>query len=163
MKFSESKANGPHALLAKMSGTWEGMQRLWLEPDKLEEEVEIVGTLRPILDGMFLQHEYTSSCMGKPQTGLAWYGYSCGEDRWTTAWIDSFHNGTRIMLSQGAVGADTTKPQVLGHYPAAPDPDWGWRTTLELKADDHLVITHYNLTPQGQEAKAVEIEYRRAS
>jgi hypothetical protein len=35
--------------------------------------------------------------------GLAIHGYSCGENRWQTAWVDSVHNGTRIMLSLGTV------------------------------------------------------------
>ena len=161
MKFNESKANGPHALLARMAGSWKGASKLWFEPDKLEEETAITGTTRLVLDGMFLLHEYAGTITGRSQTGLALHGYSCGEERWTTAWIDSFHNGTRIMLSEGTKGADPSRPDVFGHYPAPPDPDWGWRTTLELKNDDHLVITHYNLTPQGEEARAVEIDYHR--
>lgn len=163
MNFKGSVVDGPHAWLSRLVGEWHCTTKLWLEPGILHEEVPISGTMRLAQDGMILQHTCTSACMGKPQSGMALHGFSWGEDRWTTSWIDSFHNGTRIMLSEGAPGTDKSHLNVLGHYPAAPDPAWGWRTTLELKSGDRLVITHCNRTPQGEEAKAVEIDYRRES
>ena len=51
---------------------------------------------------------------------------------------------------------------VLGNYPD-PDggPDWGWRTEVELVDADHLIITAYNIHPEGMEAKAIETELKR--
>ena len=134
---------------------------LWLEPGKLEEETDIVGSMSLVQGWAFLQHDYVGSCMEKIQSGVALFGYSCGEDRWTAAWTDSFHNGTRIMFSQGEHRGDLSRIDVFGAYPAPPGPDRGWRTMVELISTDHLVITHFNVTPDGEEAKAVEIDYRR--
>lgn len=161
MNLADSKLNGPHAWLARLAGEWSGTSKLWLEPGVLHEEVAIRGTMRLVQYGTFALHEYSSTCMEQPQSGLAWYGYSFAEDRWTTAWTDSFHNGTRIMFSLGDYQGDTSRLKVLGSYPAPPGPNWGWRTTVELLTEDRLVITHYNITPEGEEAKAVEIDYRR--
>ena len=36
---------------------------------------------------------------------------------------------------------------------------WAWRTTVQLADSDHLVVTHFNITPDGDEALAVEIRY----
>ena len=160
--FIASQKDGAHALLTRMAGSWIGTSKLWFEPGKLAEETPVGGLLRPVLDGMFVVHEYVGTVMNKPQQGLAIIGYSLGEGTWMTAWIDSFHNGTRIMHSHGSAGADPKVPDMLGNYPAPPGPDWGWRTTLELKSDDHLVISMYNISPEGEEAKAVEFDYRRA-
>jgi hypothetical protein len=55
-----------------------------------------------------------------------------------------------------------TKFSVLGKYgDGQGGPDWGWRTEVEVKGKDELVITHYNIPPQEEEAKAVEIQYKR--
>ncbi len=168
-KLERSKKDGPHALLARMAGTWKGTSKLWFEPDQLAEETALAGTLELVLDGMHLLHKYDGITMGKRQTGLAIHSYSLGEQRWQTAWVDSFHNGTRILFSQGSAGADARRPNVLGAYPVSSvgpsadsaEPDWGWRTTLDLLSDDHLVITHFNVDPDGMEAKAIEIDYHR--
>jgi hypothetical protein len=37
------------------------------------------------------------------------------------------------------------------------------RTTLRRVEPDHLVITHYDITPDGQEYRAVEIAYAPGS
>jgi hypothetical protein len=161
MKFEQSKQDGPHALLTTMVGEWSGIARTWFEPGKLADEAPIKGSTKLILDGMFLLHEYEGGMTGHPMKGVAIHGYSIGEKRWQTAWVDSVHNGTRIMLSQGEVGASKDKPSVLGHYPAPTGPDWGWRTTLELRNKNNLVVSHFNITPDGQESIGVEIDYER--
>lgn len=152
---------GAHHLLAGLVGEWEGTARTWFEPGKLADKSPISGEIRPVLDGRFVVHEYEGSLNGDPLRGLAVHGYELDRGTWVTAWIDSFHNGTALMLSEGdGVGDD--RFSVLGSY-AEPSggPRWGWRSEIALVSPDDLVITHFNVTPGGEEAKAVEISYRR--
>ena len=65
-----------------------------------------------------------------------------------------------MMLSKGT--SLQSGFSVLGSYgsPEYPEP-WGWRTTVELKNPDLLMITAYNISPEGREDKATETVYKR--
>jgi hypothetical protein len=59
-------------------------------------------------------------------------------------------------------GSPAIHPGATGpHQGEPPGPPWGWRTEIAQPEPDRLVITHYNITPDGQEAMAIETDYRR--
>ena len=94
------------------------------------------------------------------QHGLFTFGYNTTLDRWEASWIDSFHNNTAIMFCIGQPLVSGLS--VLGSYPdPTGGPDWGWRTEVNLLDREHLVITAYNISPEGQESKAVETRLTR--
>jgi Protein of unknown function (DUF1579) len=89
------------AHLSKLVGEWSGTARTWLEPGVVCDESQITGTIRPILDGRFVLHEYSGSMAGKPLSGMAIYGFDMVTNKFQSAWIDSFHMSTGIMFSEG--------------------------------------------------------------
>jgi hypothetical protein len=160
--LEQSKSSGAHYQLSRLAGEWEGTTKTWFDPAKLEDESGIRGTMRPILDGRFIMHEYKSSFGDKPIDGMALYGYNVDLQKFQCAWIDSFHNGSAIMFSQGEKGAE--KMNVLGSYAyVTPETEqhWGWRTQIEMISDTEIVITAFNISPEGQETKATETVYKK--
>lgn len=158
--FDASKATGKHLQLRQLEGHWTGTTRTWFEPGQLADESPMRGTLRAVVGGRFLLHEYQGNLNGKPLEGMTLYGFHLGSGKFQCAWVDTFHMGTGMMFSEGE---STTKGfSVLGHYGTIEYGEtWGWRTEVELINPDQLVITSYNISPAGEEAKATETVYYR--
>jgi hypothetical protein len=159
-KFELSKTSGIHYQLGLLEGEWEGTTKTWFEPDQLGDESPMQGTFKPVLEGRFMLYQYQGSLGGKTFDGIAIIGFSISSDKFQMAWVDSFHMGTGIMFSEGK------KPDmlfsVLGNYGGGEMPEpWGWRTEIELKDRDNMIVTAYNITPAGEESKATETLYSR--
>ena len=155
-----NQSSSPHQSLAQLAGGWTGFSRLWIEPDKLADESPVVGTIQLILDGRFALYLYQGSVQGEVQHGLFTFGYNTLLDRYEASWVDSFHNNTAIMFCTGS--ASENGFFVLGNYPDPNGgPDWGWRTEVRLLDEDHLLITAYNIVPDGGEARATEARLTR--
>ncbi|HEY0506417.1 MAG TPA: DUF1579 domain-containing protein [Lysobacter sp.] len=159
-EFEASIASGGHHRLAQMIGEWEGTFRLWFQPDHLACESPQRGTIRAILDGRFLLHEYRTRFGDDPIEGVAIYGLHLDDNAYESAWVESFATGTSIMFSAGPATAASF--DVLGSYgDGQGGPRWDWRTQIEQPDRDTLVITMTNISPQGESAKAVEVRYHR--
>jgi hypothetical protein len=156
MGFENSKQRGsPHHFFTQLAGAWKGMSRLWLEPDALTDESPVQGSIQLVLDGRFALYLYEGSIEGEPQRGIFTFGYNTLLDRFEATWIDSFHNNTAIMFCEGSEKENGFA--VLGQYPdPTGGPDWGWRTEVMLEDADHLTLTGFNISPEGDEAKATE-------
>ena len=160
--FEASLADGRHRQLAQMAGDWEGSFRLWFAQDDLACEAPQRGRIRSVLGGRFLTHEYESRFNDETIEGFVIYGYHLDDGNWESAWVESFGTGTSIMFSTG--GGSAPYPDVLGSYgDGQGGPRWGWRTRLEQPDPDSLIITMFNLSPQGEEMRAVETRYSRVS
>jgi len=163
-KFEASKENGPHHQMQKLIGSWKGVSKTWFEPGNPSDESSITGSIKSILDDRFVLHEYSSSLGGKPLQGIMIIGYHLALEKYQCSWVDSFHNGTAMMFCDGKRGSQ--QMAVTGEYSyVTPEKEhvWSWRTEIEMKNDDTLVITAYNISPEGEEDKATEIVYEKVN
>lgn len=156
MPFAASEG---HRELFGMAGSWEGPTRTWFDPTSSSDESQTTAHIELILGGRFLRIDYQGTVMGKPHAGEMLLGYEPDEGRFTSAWVDSFHMGSGIMLSTGA-RRDDGLISVVGSYRAGGE-QWEWRTVFRPIDDENLTIEAYNITPDGNEARAIETRLAR--
>lgn len=151
----------PHPL-GGVTGAWAGEYKLWLDPADPAIECPTTAEVDAAANGRFLVIRYTWSFDGKPHDGLILVGADEKAGELNAQWVDSFHNGDRIMSCSGRAPAEDAEVSVLGSYAAPTGPDWGWRTLLEHSTrDDVLRMVMYNIQPGEAEQLAVEAVYRR--
>ncbi len=94
----------PHKMLGRMAGSWITKIKSWMEPNKPPMESSGTSEQKMLLDGRFLQQEFTAEMMGSPFSGLGVTGYDNHTKKYVTTWIDSM--GTAILFFEGTGSAD---------------------------------------------------------
>ncbi|AKF07787.1 DUF1579 family protein [Sandaracinus amylolyticus] len=158
METAPFDATPHHQRLARLVGRWRGVARTFFEPSSAPEVAPWDATIELLLGGRFLRMRYVSRVMGKPIAGELTIAREIGERRWLMSWIDSFHTSPAILASEGA--RDDEAIRASGTYFAGEGhPRWGWRTEVhDERAPASLRIVMTNISPEGEESAAIEIE-----
>jgi hypothetical protein len=146
-------------ILNSLVGKWKGENLVWESPDQEPHESHTEAIVVGVAQGIFLRIDYTWAVDGEPQSGSLLLGQEAASGEVTAAWVDSWHNGDRMMICRGKIDVNGSA-DIYGTYPALSGPDWGWRIVVEPGGIDSFRIFMYNITPQGVEALAVETDYR---
>jgi len=160
LSSNENLTMTPPASLVKLVGNWTGSNRLhvtWLTPPIHDSTATASFTVAA--QGQFLSLAYTWADEGKPQDGLLIIGSGETPDRVKAVWVDSWHMGDKFMSLDGTT-EDDGSISMRGAYAAPPGPDWGWRIVI-APGDATFNMTMYNITPEGEEAIAVEAAFDR--
>lgn len=120
----------------------------------------MVAEITPLHGGRWIRQDYSTRIDAKEHTGTALIGFHLDARTWQIAWVDTFHTGSEIMFSEGPLKEGSPGVSVEGSYGGPEGPPWGWRTTFE-PAGDRLVVRHFNITPAGEEALAVQLDLKR--
>jgi len=151
---------GVRAKIGQWVGEWSGTSGLWRRPDDPGRECETTASISLVAREGFATIHYAWSHEGEPQDGLMLVRIAPKPGPIDVVWLDSWHTGGGFMTFRGEADRDGAL-SALGSYSAPPGPDWGWRIVLSEDDDKSIRVTMYNITPDGQDALAVEARYRR--
>jgi len=149
----------PHKVLASMAGSWNTKTKGWMEPDKPPMETTGTCEQKMLLDGRYLQQEYTGDMMGSPFTGINLIGYDNHTKKYVSTWIDSMSTG--IYYFEGTASADG---KTISQKSSYDDPVRGpmvWRSVTRIVDDNTLEYEMYLIPKGGKEEKMMEMTVTR--
>ena len=149
-----------HKLLASLTGRWSFATKMWMSPGAPPEMSTGSAVYIPLMDGRFIQGDYTGTFGGMTFQGLGLTGFDNVAKHFTATWADNM--GTAIMLMTGhydsAAKMFTYKGDMVDVM--KPGTKVKVRQTVKILSDDSHVMEWYE-TRAGKEAKTMEITYTR--
>ncbi len=145
----------PHKRLASMVGSWTTKTKGWMEPDKPPMEGQGTCEQKMLLDGRYLQQEYTGDMMGEPFTGINLIGYDNHTKKYVSTWIDSMSTG--IYYFEGTASPDGKTITQESRYD---DPVRGpttWQSITRIVDDNTLEYEMYLTSKGGKKEKMMEM------
>ncbi len=149
----------PHKVLASLAGSWDTKTRAWMEPDKPPMEGTGTCEQKMLLDGRYLQQEYTGEMMGSPFTGINLIGYDNHTKKYVSTWIDSMSTG--IYYFEGTASRDG---KTITQESSYDDPVRGptvWRSVTRIVDDNTLRYEMYLTSKGGKKEKMMEMTVTR--
>lgn len=140
-------------------GQWRGTKQLFLEPPPAAAAASPSElSVAAVAGGNFFEFTYDWAYEGEEQTGVLLFGFD-EQNAASGAWVDSFHMSSKIFVCTGAAQDHSAK--LRGSYEAPPGPDWGWSIAIRSVSTDELQVVMHNISPEGEEELAVQIDYSR--
>ena len=148
----------PHKLLAKLEGSWNTRTRGWFEG---KQTMESSGTCEQklVLDGHYLQQDYTGSMDGMPFSGINLLGYNNHTQKFESIWIDSMSTAIYFFVGKGSADGRTITQEC-----SYIDPVRGpavWRSVTRIKDDNTLEFEMFITPTVGKEEKMMEMTVSR--
>ena len=82
-----STPGSPHKLYASLAGNWTTTTKEWMDPNKVPTESTGSVEMKMLLDGRFLQEEFTGNMMGQSYSAVGVHGYDNLRKKYVTTWI----------------------------------------------------------------------------
>jgi len=149
----------PHKQLASLAGSWTTKTKQWMEPDKPAMESTGSVEMKTLLDGRFLQQEFSGDMMGQPYSGIGISGYDNLRNRYVSTWIDSM--GTGIFMMEGTASADGKTITLKGQHDVPGGGHMTHRAVWNIVDDNTQTFDMYGTHHGGKEMKMMEITYTR--
>jgi hypothetical protein len=149
----------PHKLFASLAGSWTTKTKEWMEPDKPPTESSGSAEMKMLLDGRFLQQEYTSVMMGQPYSGVGISAYDNFRKKYVSTWIDSM--GTGIFVMEGTASADGKTITLRGQHNEPGGGVMTHRAVWKIVDNSTQTFEMYGTHKHGKEMKMMEIAYTK--
>jgi hypothetical protein len=166
-----AKLNENHKLLSDLNGNWNYTIKFWMSSDPNAKPEESKGTAvrKSIMGGRYCVMDVTGKMQmpgedGKMKDvqfkGMGIEGYDNVKKKFVGSWIDNM--GTGIAYAEGTYDPATKTFTYMTEMEPVPGMKSQVREVLRVPDNNHMTLEWYE-NQSGQEKKAMEINYTRAS
>ncbi len=162
MKKAETAGKpGPHhKKLDPLVGEWNAEVKSWMTPGA--PPVVTKGTAKSnwVMNGRFVQEEFTGDFFGKPFHGMSLLGYDNTKQKYQMSWVDDA--STSMFTSEGEAGENGKTLTFEGKYacPVTGRKDTPMKQVLTILSEDKHLFEMHDLS-KGENSKTMEITYTR--
>ncbi len=149
----------PHKLFATLAGSWTTQTKEWLEPSKPPVESTGSAEMKMLLDGRYLQQEFTGYMMGKPYSGIGIDAYDNVRKLYVATWMDIMSTG--IFIMEGTASADGKTITLKGQHAEPGGGHMTHRAVWKIVDENTQTFEMYGAHHGGKEMKMMEIVYTR--
>ncbi|MGH7220412.1 MAG: DUF1579 domain-containing protein [Nitrospiraceae bacterium] len=148
----------PHKLFATLAGSWTTKTKEWMVGGPPSESTGSVE-MKMLLDGRFLQQDFSGNMMGQPYSGIGTTGYDNLRKRYVSMWIDTW--GTGIFQMEGTASADGKTITLKGRHDEPGGGHMTHRAVWKIVDSNTQTFDMYGTHHGGKEMKVMEIVYTR--
>lgn len=149
----------PHKQFASLAGSWVTKTKSWMEPDKPPTESTGSAEMKMVLDGRFLQQEFSGEMMGRPYSGMGISAYDNLLKRYVSTWVDTM--GTGVFVMEGTGSADGKTITLKGQHAEVGGGHMTHRAVWKIVDANTQTFDMYGSHHHGKEMKMMEITYTR--
>lgn len=149
-----------HKALESFIGEWKAEVKAWMAPGQPPAESKGTAKVTWIMDGRYVQEDFSGDFMGQPFRGMSLTGYDNVRGKYRSVWVDNM--STTMVTSEGDLDAAGKVLTFNGEYACAMTGEKHKKSTLIsriVNKDKHIFEMH---DPSlGANSKVMEITYTR--
>ena len=130
-----------------------------MDPSKPPMESTGSAEMKTLLDGRFLEQNFTGDMMGQPYNGVGITGYDNLRKKYVSTWIDSM--GTGIFVMEGTGSADGRTITLKGQHAKPGGGQMTHRAIWKIIDNNTQTFEMFGTHDGGKEMKMMEITYTR--
>ena len=148
-----------HKALEPLVGNWNAEVQCRMSPDAPPSVTKATAKSSWVMNGRFVQEDFTGEFMGKPFHGMSLTGYDNTKQKYTSVWLDDVH--TSIFKSEGhADGGKVITLEGKMDCPMTGQKDMTMKQVIRILSHDKHVFEMHDPS-KGASSKNMEITYTR--
>ncbi|MEZ6192150.1 MAG: DUF1579 domain-containing protein [Phycisphaerales bacterium] len=159
-----SMPNEHHERLAESVGTWDVASRFWMAPGMPPQETTGESVIEPILGGRYIQEQYNGTVQmpgmePQPFQGMGVFGYDVAKEQYVGIWTDTM--STAPMVTAGQYDESTKTITLSCEFDCPMQGPSTMKMTHTQVSPNEFIVTGYQTPQGGEEAKVMELTYKR--